>query len=74
MLAISASTPILKGQFTDTDVRWDTISDSTNSNLQVKDGGEVVNDDYNLNVDKTTCDYNRKRYSSIALYLSNTSK
>jgi len=42
MLAISAATPIMKGQFTDTDVRWNTIRDSTNSN--VLEGGEVWED------------------------------
>jgi gamma-glutamyl:cysteine ligase YbdK (ATP-grasp superfamily) len=45
MLALSASTPIMKGQFTDTDVRWNTISDSTNSNVNLsKVKGDYDND------------------------------
>jgi len=35
MLAASAATPLLKGQFVDTDVRWNVICDSTDSNMLV---------------------------------------
>lgn len=45
MLALSASTPILKGEFTDTDVRWNTISDSTNSNKVMIGEGDIDNYD-----------------------------
>lgn len=65
MLAISAATPIMKGQFTDTDVRWNTISDSTNSNVL---HDRELWEDYQLN--DTNSGDNRPRYSSIALYLT----
>jgi len=35
MLAATASTPLLKGQFVDSDVRWNVICDSTDSNMVV---------------------------------------
>jgi len=65
MLAISAATPIMKGQFTDTDVRWNTITDSTNSNV-LED--KQLWEDYQYN--NTKSGVNRPRYSSIALYLT----
>jgi glutamate--cysteine ligase catalytic subunit len=70
MMALTASTPILKGRIADTDARWGVISESVDCRTPAERGREDPNapyEDYNAKGQRRIY---KSRYDSISTYIS----
>ena len=69
MMALTASTPILKGRIADTDVRWGIISESVDCRTPAERGRPDPNAPYNDLAGKGQRRIYKSRYDSISTYI-----
>ena len=70
MMALTASTPILKGRIADTDARWGVISESVDCRTPAERGREDPNAPYEYYNAKGQRRIYKSRYDSISTYIS----